>query len=269
MFDCSDPYWNGRHEVLLGRRSRASATRCCSTKFGNIDLPDGGKSTGRPEYVTPELRREPETTGGGSIDIYGLHRVDPASPIEETVGEMTRLVEHGKVRCLALSEAGPDTIEPRAPSGYPHRAEDGIFLVGRECRRAILPTCRELGIALHRVRAAREAAAHRAIKDAVLPKRPASRHRDFSRSPTQREARRAPGGIVESKRLVCPAQVALAWMLAKGDFIVPIPGTNHAANVEQNAAAAEVELTQDELGELDEMFRSSEGQVSASYGDCA
>ena len=120
FFDSSDAYWGTRHEVLLGGAVKGFRDRVLvSTKFGNIDLPDGRKATnGRPEYVQKSCEASLERMGVEVIDVYYLHRVDPVVPIEETIGAMARLIEQGKVRWIGVCEAGPETLR-RAHRAYP------------------------------------------------------------------------------------------------------------------------------------------------------
>ena len=120
FFDSSDAYWGSRHEVLLGRAVKDFRGQILvSSKFGNIDLPDGKKATnGRPEYVQASCEASLERMGVDVIDVYYLHRVDPATPIEETIGAMARLIEQGKVRWIGVCEAGPETLR-RAHRAYP------------------------------------------------------------------------------------------------------------------------------------------------------
>ena len=264
LFDSSDAYWRGRHEVLLGAAVRAFRGEVLlATKFGNIDLPDGGKAVnGRPEYVRHSCDASLKRLGVDAIDIYYLHRVDPGVPIEDTVGEMSRLVERGKVRWVGVCEAGVATLK-RAHATWPLAAlQTEYSLWFRDVEREIIPACRELGIGyVAYAPLGRGLLTGRIRKVGDLPQD--DRRRDTPRFAPDNLARNVK--LVErleamaKGREVSAAQLALAWLLAKGDFIVPIPGTNHAANVEQNAAAVDVELTQDELNELDETFAIGAG----------
>jgi aryl-alcohol dehydrogenase-like predicted oxidoreductase len=148
FFDSSDAYWGTRHEVLLGRAVKGFRDKVMvSSKFGNIDLPDGKKATnGRPEYVQSSCEASLKRMEVDVIDVFYLHRVDPAVPIEETIGAMARLIEQGKVRWIGVCEAGPDTLR-RAHRAHPVTAlQTEYSLWYREVERDIIPVCRELGI---------------------------------------------------------------------------------------------------------------------------
>ena len=264
LFDSSDAYWGARHEVLLGRalKGRRDAAQII-TKFGNIDLPDGKKATnGRPEYITQCCDASLERLGVDVIDIYLMHRVDPATPIEETIGAMARLIEQGKVRHIGICEAGPATLR-RAHRTHPLVAlQTEYSLWSRDCEREILPVCRELGIAYiayaplgrglltGRVRNVDDLAAtdrrrkHPRFKPENLPRN--------VELVSQLEAMAADMGVTG-------AQFALAWLLAQGDDIVPIPGTNHVRNLELNVAAVDIVLSADELQRLGQVFAPGAG----------
>jgi len=259
LFDSSDAYWRARHEVLLGTAVRPFRSEILLTsKFGNIDLPDGKKATnGRPEYVRQCCDASLQRLGVDAIDVYYLHRVDPGVPIEDTVGEMSRLVERGKVRWIGICEAGVANLR-RAHATWPLAALQSEYsLWFREVEREIIPACRELGIAY---------VAFAPLGRGLLT----GRIRQFDDLPASDRRRTHPRfapeniahnvklverleGMAKDKGVTAP-QLALAWLLAQGDFVVPIPGTNHAANVEQNAAAVDIELAPDERAVLDEMF---------------
>ena len=264
FFDSSDAYWGTRHEVLLGRAIKSFRNEVLvSTKFGNIDLPDGGKATnGRPDYLRRCCDESLKRMGVGVIDVYFLHRVDLGVPIEETVGAMGRLIEQGKVRWLGICEAGPATLK-RAHATHPLAAlETEYSLWFREVERDIMPVCRELGIAY---------VAYAPLGRGLLTGRikslddmpPADRRRKHPRFAPENLARNvklvAELEAMARAKDMSPAQMALAWILAQGDYIVPIPGTNHVANVEQNAAAADIELSKEDLQKLDEIFSIGAG----------
>jgi len=149
LFDSSDAYWGTRHEVLLGRaiKGRRDGVLIAS-KFGNIDLPDGKKApNAKPEFVVECCNASLKRLDIDVIDLFYLHRVDPATPIEDTVGAMGRLVEQGKVRHVGVCEVAPDTLR-RANKTYPLAAVQTEYsLWFRDCELEILPLCRELGIA--------------------------------------------------------------------------------------------------------------------------
>ncbi len=264
FFDSSDAYWGTRHEVLLGRAVREFRDKVLvSSKFGNIDLPGGGKATnGRPEYVQKSCEASLERMGVEVIDVYYLHRVDPVVPIEETIGAMARLVEQGKVRWIGVCEAGPETLR-RAHRAYPISVlQTEYSLWFREVERDIIPVCRELGIGY---------VAYAPLGRGLLTGRirkvedlaPNDRRRQHPRFQPENLARNV--RLVEELeamargRGVTAAQLALAWLLAQGEDIVPIPGTNHLKNVELNAAAADIRLSPEKVERLNEIFAIGAG----------
>jgi len=191
------------------------------------------------------------------IDLYGLHRVDPAVPIEDTVGAMKKLIEQGKVRYLALSEAGPQTIR-RAHRVHPISAlETEYSLWSRDVEQEILATCRELGIGYMAYSPLGRGFLTATIKnlDLLLPK---DRRRDHPRFDAENlkcnvELLKPLEEIAAAHRCT-PAQVALAWVLAQGKDVVPIPGTKRRGYLEQNAAAVDVQLSPDEIRRLSQAF---------------
>ncbi len=270
FFDSSDLYWNTRHEVLLGRALQGRRHKALiATKFGNIDLPDGKKGTnGRPEYVYSSCEASLQRLGTDIIDIYYMHRVDPNTPIEETVGAMSRLVEQGKVRYLGLCEAGPNTLR-RAHKIYPLAAlQTEYSLWARDCEAEILPVCRELGIAYVAYAPLGRGLLTGTIK--TIDDMPESdRRRKHPRFQPENLARNvelvARLGVLAASMGVTNAQLALAWLLAQGDDIVPIPGTNHVHNLNLNVAAIDIALTKDEVNELSRIFAPGAG-AGARYG---
>jgi aryl-alcohol dehydrogenase-like predicted oxidoreductase len=191
------------------------------------------------------------------IDLYGLHRVDPAVPIEETVGAMKKLVEQGKARYLALSEAGPQTLR-RAQQVHPMAAlETEYSLWSREPEQEILAACRDLGIGYMAYSPLGRGFLTTTIKDldALLPK---DRRRDQPRFSADNLKRNVdllkPIEQIAGAHQCTPAQVALAWLLAQGRDIVPIPGTKQRSYLDQNAAAADIQLAADEIRVLSQAF---------------
>jgi len=264
FFDSSDAYWGGRHEVLIGRALKAHRGRLLiASKFGNIDTPDGGKAVnGRPEYVHSSCDASLKRLGVDAIDVYYLHRVDPGVPIEETVGAMAQLVERGKARWLGVCEAPPDTLR-RAHKEHPLVAlQTEYSLWFRGVEEKILPACRELGIGFVPYAPLGRGLLTGRIKSVEdLP--PGDRRRSHPRFQPENLARnvelvREIEALAKTKGAT-PTQIALAWLLAQGDDIVPIPGTNHAHNVEQNAAAPDLELAPNELAHLSDVFAAGAG----------
>ena len=264
FFDSSDAYWGTRHEVLLGRALKGRRDQALiATKFGNIDLPDGKKATnGRPEYVYRCCDASLERLGVDTIDVYYLHRVDPATPIEDTIGAMARLVEQGKVRYLGICEAGPATLR-RAHRTYPLAAlQTEYSLWFRDTEHDVLPVCRELSIAYVAYAPLGRGLLTGTIKTVDdLP--PNDRRRKNPRFKPENLARNVElvkdlEAIAAANR-AAPAQIALAWLLAQGEDIVPIPGTNHVRNLEQNAAAADIVLSSADLSRLAQVFAPGAG----------
>jgi len=264
FFDSSDAYWGTRHEALLGRAVKGFRDKVMvSSKFGNIDLPDGKKATnGRPEYVQASCEASLKRMALDVIDVFYLHRVDPAVPIEETIGAMARLIEQGKVRWIGVCEAGLETLR-RAHKAYPISAlQTEYSLWFREVERDIIPVCRELGIGY---------VAYAPLGRGLLTGRirtvddlaPNDRRRQHPRFAPENLARNVK--LVEELEAmargqsVTAAQLALAWMLAQGEDIVPIPGTNSMKNVELNAAAADIRLSPEKVARLGEIFAIGAG----------
>jgi aryl-alcohol dehydrogenase-like predicted oxidoreductase len=257
----SDAYGAGVNEQLVGQAISGRRERVLiGTKFGNVgqggDVPEG-LSPGHPAYAVMACEASLKRLGVEVIDFYGLHRVDPQVPIEDTVGGMKRLVEQGKVRHLVLSEAGPQTIR-RAHAVHPIAAvETEYSLWSRDVEAEILPTCRELGIGFTPYSPLGRGFLTATIKtvDALIPKDRRREHPRFDPANIARNVRLLePLEEVASRHGCKPAQVALAWLLSRGDDIVPIPGTKRREYVEQNAAATHVALTPADLETLERAF---------------
>jgi aryl-alcohol dehydrogenase-like predicted oxidoreductase len=264
FFDSSDAYWGARHEGLLARALKDLRNEVLiSSKFGNIDLPDGKKGfNGRPEYVFQAFEASIKRLEIDVIDVYYLHRVDPEVPIEDTIGAMARLVEQGKVRWLGICEAQPDTLR-RAHATHPIAAlqtEYSLWYRGVESE--ILPACRSLGIGFVPYAPLGRGLLTGRIRsvDDLPPNDRRRNHPRFQPENLRRNVELVQQlEAVAARRAATPAQAALAWLLAQGPDIVPIPGTNHVINLEQNAAAADIELTADEVRELSSIFAVGAG----------
>jgi aryl-alcohol dehydrogenase-like predicted oxidoreductase len=260
MLDTADMYGFGRNEELVGRAIAGRRDEVfLATKFGIVrDEHDPSKRAinGRPDYVRAACDASLARLGTDHIDLYYQHRVDPATPIEETVGAMYELVHAGKVRYLGLSEAPAETVR-RAEAVAPIIAlqnEYSLFTRDIETN-GVLATIRELGIAL---------VAYSPIGRGVLTGKIKSAN-DFAADDFRRTVPRYQGAnlahnltIVERIAVIAhdagvtPAQLALAWVLAKGEDIVPIPGTKRVKYAEENCAAADIRLTPLQLTLLDE-----------------
>ena len=257
----SDAYGNGVNEELVARAIKGRRDKyLLATKFGNLALGGGntsGLSGGHPDYVPQACDKSLKRLGVEVIDIYGLHRVDPTVPIEDTVGAMKKLVEQGKVRHLALSEAGPQTIR-RAHKVHPIIAvETEYSLWSRDVEQDVLPACRELGIGFMAYAPLGRGFLTATIKtlDALLPKDRRRDHPRFDPNNIKHNAELlAPLEKIAAARKCTPAQVALAWLLAQGNDIVPIPGTKRRQYLEQNVASLDVKLTSEEIAALAKAF---------------
>ena len=273
FLDTADMYGPFTNERLVGRaiRDRRDEVQL-ATKFGNERNPDGSwvGINGSPDYVRAACDASLERLGVDHIDLYYQHRVDKTVPIEETVGAMKELVEVGKVRHLGLSEASAATIR-RANDVHPITALQSEYsLFTRDLEDEVLPTVRELGIGL-------------------VPYSPLGRGiltgavtRDSLESGDSRAAGRFPRfegdaldanlALVEQVRAIAadkgctPGQLALAWVLAQGEDVAPIPGTKRVRYLEENVAAADVELTADDLASLAQAV-PRDAVAGERYGD--
>ena len=256
LLDTADMYGPFTNERLVGR---AIADRrddvVLATKFGNVVDPDGTRRIdGSPEYVRRAADASLERLGVDHIDLYYQHRVDKTVPIEETVGAMAELVTAGKVRHLGLSEASPDTIR-RAHATHPITAlQTEYSLWTRDVEAEILPLLRSLGIGL-----VPYSPLGRGFLTGTIASPDALAPDDFRRSNPRftGHALDVNLALVDTVRVlagrkgVTPGQLALAWVLAQGPDVVPIPGTKRIAYLEENVAADAVELTAEDLAALD------------------
>jgi aryl-alcohol dehydrogenase-like predicted oxidoreductase len=257
----SDAYGAGINEELVGKALVGKRDKALiGTKFGNVGMGGGvpeGLSPGHPEYALMACEKSLKRLGVETIDIYGLHRVDPNVPIEETVGAMKRLVEQGKARYLLLSEAGPQTIR-RAHKVHPISAvETEYSLWSRDVEADILAVCRELGIGFTPYSPLGRGFLSATIKtlDALIPKDRRREHPRFDAANLEKNVKLlAPIEEIAAAHKSKPAQVALAWLLAQGNDIVPIPGTKRRAYLEENAAAADIKLSSAEIERLKQAF---------------
>ncbi len=257
FIDTSDAYGNGKNEVFLGAalKGRRDAY-IVATKFGNIRNPDGSRSVnGRPGYVADACEASLKRLGLETIDLYFQHRVDTDTPIEETVGAMARLVEQGKVRFLGLSEAAPATLR-RAHGVHPITAlQTEYSLRTRDAEAELLPTCRELGVGYVAYAPLGRGFLAAGI-DSLDRLEEKDRRRDHPRfkaeNLAENQAILAPLRKLAAEKGCAPAQVALAWVLAKGEDIVPIPGCKQRAHLEQNAETVGLALNAAEVARLDE-----------------
>jgi aryl-alcohol dehydrogenase-like predicted oxidoreductase len=257
FLDTADVYGRGHNEELVGRALRGQREQAVlATKFGNVRANDGRwlGVNGRPEYVAQCCEASLRRLAVAHIDLYYQHRVDPEVPIEETVGAMAKLVQEGKVRHIGLSEAGAKTLR-RAAAVHPVTALQSEYsLWTRDPEGEVLAACRELGIGF---------VAYSPLGRGFLTGRFRSQ-KDLEPSDYRHNSPRFQGqnfdrnlaivkGIEELavEKGCSPAQLALAWVLARGEDIVPIPGTKRRSYLEQNAGALQVKLTAADLSRLD------------------
>jgi aryl-alcohol dehydrogenase-like predicted oxidoreductase len=251
LLDTADMYGVGTNERLVGRAIADRRDRAViATKFGNVRAADGTHLgvNGRPEYVRAACDASLQRLGIDTIDLYYQHRVDPGTPIEETVGAMAELVQAGKVRWLGLSEAAPDTIR-RAHAVHPITAlQTEYSLWSREPEDELLVLCRELGITF-----VAYSPLGRGFLTGTIRSREDLDPGDWRRStprlsPENFDANLALADAVQAlaaEKECTPAQLALAWLLAH-DGVVPIPGTRRIERLEENAAAAGITLGEQE-----------------------
>jgi aryl-alcohol dehydrogenase-like predicted oxidoreductase len=261
LIDTADVYGKGANEQLIGRaiRDRRHGVVLAS-KFGLIPNPAGGTATdvdARPERVRACCDASLSRLGVETIDLYYLHRVDPAVAVEDTVGAMADLVRDGKVRFLGLSEAGPQSIR-RAHATHPIAALQSEYsLWTREPEQSMLPLCRDLGIGFVPFSPLGRGFLSGAVKHVEALERSDVRLRlpRFQAENFQRnlELIRPLEEMARAKQC-SPSQLALAWVLAKAPHIVPIPGTKRRRNLEENVAATEISLSIADVATLDEAF---------------
>jgi len=276
LLDTADVYGPHTNEDLVGDAIRGRRDQVAlATKFGIVRglyaVPgvSGQTVNGGPEYVKSACEGSLRRLGVDHIDLYYLHRVDPDTPIEDTVGAMKELVEAGKIRHIGLSEAGPDTIR-RAHSVHPITAVQSEYsLWTRDPEDGVLPVLRELGIGLVAYSPLGRgflSGAIRSIDDLVEDDYRRSSPR-FMGENFQRNLELV--AVIErmaSRKGVTSAQLALAWVLAQGDDIVPIPGTRHRSRLEENVGAAQIELTPEELQEIGIALPSAVGERYSEMG---
>jgi len=258
FLDTADMYGTGHNEELVGRAIKGRQNEVVlASKFGNVRGPDGSflGINGRPEYVRMACDASLRRLNAETIDLYYQHRVDADVPIEETVGAMARLIEEGKVRYLGLSEAAPATLRRAHRAHLISALQTEYSLWSRDPEGEILSTCRELGISF---------VAYSPLGRGFLTGRFKNTeeltNEDFRRNHPRFQGENFTRNlelVVRVEQLAsskgCKAsQLALAWVLAQGDNIVPIPGTTRRAHLEDNIAALEVELTAEDLARLNE-----------------
>ncbi len=269
FLDSSDAYGAGRNEELIARAVEGHRRDyVIASKFGNLRNPDGSPtSDGRPSYVRHACEQSLKRLATEAIDLYYIHRVDPNVPIEDTVGAMKELVREGKVRHLGISEAGAATIR-RAHATHPLSAVQIEYsLWTRDVEAEILPLCAELGIGF-----VAYSPLGRGFLTGTVTSLAALRHGDARRGMPrfQGDNLRHNLALVEELKAhaaaerCTPAQLALAWLLSRRPFVVPIAGTSHARWLEENAGAAGLNISADTRAALDHVFAPG-AAVGARY----
>lgn len=270
MLDTAEMYGPYTNEELVGRAIADRREQAfVATKFGIMREPDGVRVDGRPETVRKSAEGSLRRLGIERIDLYYQHRMDPQVPIEETVGAMAELVEEGKVAYLGLSEASPETIR-RAHATHPIAAVESEYsLWTRDVETGVLPTLRDLGIAL---------VAYSPLGRGFLSGRfsspdeldPDDFRRKFPRFTGENleHNRRIAATVAQlaAEKGVTPSQFALAWVLARGDDLIPIPGTKRRPYLEENLGALEVELTADDVARVDAVLPEPAGERYDEHG---
>ena len=259
FFDTADMYGPFVNEELVGRAISGKRDEVViATKFGNERRPDGSwvGVNGRPEYARSCCDASLRRLGVDHIDLYYQHRVDPDVPTEETWGAMHELVEKGKVLHLGISEAAPSTVR-RAHAVHPMAAAQNEYsLFTRDPEDGLLDTLRELGISL-----VAYSPIVRGMLSGTVTDTAALDRTDFRRTSPRFSEENLSANLEVVRRLeqiasrlgVTPAQLALAWVLSRGDDVVPIPGTKHPAYIEQNVAAVDLVLSEADLEEIEDV----------------
>jgi len=277
FLDTSDAYGKGHNEELVGKAIAGRRNELVlATKFGNVGGGGGKVADGRPEYVASACEASLKRLGVDTIDVYYQHRIDPDVPIEETVGAMARLVEQGKVRALGLSEARPETIR-RAHKVHPIAAVQNEFsLLYRVEAEETLKTTRELKIGF-----VAYSPLGRGLMTGVLEVPKGLTDADTRRRHPRFAAENISHNValvrsleeIARERHCTLGQLALAWLLARGDGIVPIPGTKRKQRLLENIGALSVKLTADDLAQISDSIpvgaaaglRYPEGQMKSLY----
>ena len=259
FFDTADVYGPYTNEELVGRALKGHREQVViATKFGILRNPDKAEfrgTSGKPHYVKASCEASLRRLGVSCIDLYYLHRVDPDTPIEETIGAMATLVHEGKVRYLGLSEANPETIR-RAHAAHPITALQSEYsLWTRDPEKEILPLCRELGIGF-----VPYSPLGRGFLTGKIQKPQDLAEGDYRRTVPRFQGDNFDRNLELVKRVeeiarerhCTPAQLALAWVLAQGNDIVPIPGTKRRKYVQENIGAIDVSLTSEDLERIEQ-----------------
>jgi aryl-alcohol dehydrogenase-like predicted oxidoreductase len=261
FLDTADVYGPYKNEELVGKAIRGKRDQLIiATKFGIVRDPANPQVrgvSGRPEYIRKACEGSLKRLGIDYIDLYYQHRVDPNTPIEETVEAMAELLKEGKIRHLGLSEAGPDTLRRAAKVHAITALQSEYSLWTRDPEDRVLPTCRELGIGF---------VAYSPLGRGFLAGQ-IKHFEDFAADDYRRNSPRFQGENFQKnldlvkkveeiarKKNCTPPQLALAWVMAQGDDIVPIPGTKRVKYLEENVGALDVQLTPADLAEIEKVL---------------
>lgn len=260
FLDTADVYGPYKNEELVGKAIRGKREKLIiATKFGIVRDPANPQArgvSGKPEYIRKSCEGSLKRLGVDSIDLYYQHRVDRNTPIEETIGAMAELVKEGKVRHIGLSEAGPETLRRAAKVHVITALQSEYSLWTRDPEDRVLPTCRELGIGL---------VAYSPLGRGFLTGQ-IKRVEDFAPDDYRRKSPRFEGANFQknldlvnkvkdlaNQKKCTPSQLALAWVLAQGDDIIPIPGTKRVKYLEENIGAMGVNLSADDLAQIEKI----------------
>ena len=252
LVDTADAYSGGKNEELVGKAIQGRRQRIClATKFGNVRFPDGSSTiNGKPEYVAEACDKSLLRLGTDHIDLYYVHRIDPEVPIEDTIGAMARLVEAGKIKYLGLSEAGTQTIT-RAHATHPITALQTEYSIAtRDVEDEILPLCRDLGIGF-----VAYSPLSRGLMSGLIRNLDELAQNDRRRAmPRFQEGNLDHNlklvdaiGTIASQKGVSGASVSLAWLLAMGEDIVPIPGCSRRKTLADSLSALDILLSEEDF----------------------
>ena len=268
FFDTADVYGNGHNEILVGKALKARRNEAIiATKFGF--LPNEAGISGRPEYAKSACNASLQRLGIDCIDLYYLHRIDPNVPVEESVGAMADLVKEGKIKYIGLSEASAESIK-RAHKIHPVTALQTEYSIWvRDIENKILQTCRELNIAVVPYSPLGRGFLTGKVKDTNM-----FDQNDFRKKVPlfEEDNFKVNLKIVEeleeiaNKKGCKASQIALAWLLAQGEDIFPIPGTKREKYLIENINSTEIKLTADELGRINSLAKKIKGERKSESG---
>lgn len=259
FWDTADVYGNGKNEELISKVLVPNRDKVfIATKFGFTQKPDGSGMTfnGSPEYIKKAVEASLKRLSIETIDLYYAHRIDPNVPVEEMVGAMAELVKEGKVRYLGLSEASSTSIR-KAHAVHPISAVQSEYsILTRDVEKDVLPTCKELGITLVPFSPLARGLMTNTLNLSELPdndfRKKLPRYQEEYQENNQNLA--AEFAQLASQIGCSPAQLAIAWVLAQGDNIIPIPGTKKRKNLRDNAGSVDVQLSRENLKQIDELL---------------